>query len=87
MGKNRLTSIQDAGNAASLRVLYLYANNIKSIGSRAFYRLEALEYLDLRWNSLQVISSAAFQISSNRWQLRLRSNQISSLEDIFGIGN
>ena len=29
-------------------------NQIDSIAPKAFYNLEALEYLDLRWNNLQV---------------------------------
>jgi len=87
LGENQLRSIENAGNAPSLRVLYLNSNKIKIIGPKAFYGLEALEYLDLRWNLLQVISSAAFQVSSHRWQLRLRSNQISTLENAFGMGN
>lgn len=84
MGENQLSRIDNAGNAASLRVLHLQSNRIESIGPKAFYGLKALEYLDLRWNLLQVISSTGLEVSSGRWQLRLRSNQISSLEDAFG---
>jgi len=84
LGENQLSRIDNAGNAASLRVLHLQSNRIESIGPKAFYGLKALEYLDLRWNLLQVISSTGLEVSSGRWQLRLRSNQISSLEDAFG---
>lgn len=83
LGENQLTNIEDAGSAPSLRVLYLYSNQIDTISPDAFKKLEALEYLDLRWNSLQVLTSNAFAISAKRWQLRLRSNQLTSLENAF----
>ena len=86
LGENQLRSIENAGNAPSLKVLYLHSNKIESIGPKAFYGLKALEYLDLRWNSLQVIPPTAFEVSSHRWQLRLRSNRISSLRGAFGMG-
>ena len=54
LGGNQLSTIENAGRAPSLRVLYLYKNQIDSIAPKAFYNLEALEYLDLRWNNLQV---------------------------------
>ena len=83
LGENQLTSIEDAGTAPSLRVLYLYSNQIDTIAPNAFKKLESLEYLDLRWNNLQVLSPNAFAMTPRRWQLRLRSNQLSSLERAF----
>lgn len=84
LGGNELTSVRDAGRAPSLRVLYLYSNRIESIDADAFFRLEALEYLDLRFNNLQVLEPAALQVRSSRWQLRIRSNQLATVEDAFG---
>ena len=86
MGENQLTNIEDAGQAPSLRVLYLYSNKIDTIAPKAFGRLGGLEYLDLRWNNLQVLAPGAFHVSSDRWQLRLRANQLSSLEQAFSEG-
>ena len=86
MGENQLTRIEDAGAAPSLRVLYLYSNQIDTIEPRAFRRLSGLEYLDLRWNNLQVLSANALEVSSVRWQLRIRSNQITTFESAFSEG-
>lgn len=86
MGENQLTNIEDAGQAPSLRVLYLYSNRIDTIAPNAFKRLGGLEYLDLRWNNLQVLAPGAFHVTSDRWQLRLRANQLSSLEQAFSEG-
>lgn len=85
MGQNQLTNIQDAGKAPSLRVLYLYSNKIDTIAPRAFHRLE-LEYLDLRWNNLQFLAPGALFVSSSRWQLRLRANQLTTLEKAISEG-
>ena len=86
LGENQLTNIEDAGAAPSLRVLYLYSNKIDTIEPRAFRHLSGLEYLDLRWNNLQVLSANALEVSSTRWQLRIRSNQIATLENAFSEG-
>ncbi len=86
MGENQLTNIEDAGQAPSLRVLYLYSNKIDTIAPRAFQRLRGLEYLDLRWNNLQVLSPGALYVNSERWQLRLRANQLSTMEQVFSEG-
>lgn len=81
-----LTTIEDAGEAPSLRVLYLYSNKIEAIAPRAFQRLAGLEYLDLRWNNLKDLAPEALYVSSSRWQLRLRANQIANLDQVFSQG-
>ena len=86
MGENLLTTIEDAGEAPSLRVLYLYSNKIDAIAPKAFQKLTGLEYLDLRWNNLQTLSPSSLDSTSERWQLRLRANQISSLDQVFSQG-
>lgn len=86
LGQNLLTSIEDAGEAPNLRVLYLFSNRIDAISPNAFQRLPNLEYLDLRWNNLQVLAPASLAVSADRWQLRLRSNQISTLDQVFSQG-
>lgn len=87
LGENLLTNIEDAGQAPSLRVLYLYSNRIDTIAPNAFRKLGGLEYLDLRWNNLQVLAPGALHVTSDRWQLRLRANQLSSLEQAFAEDN
>ena len=86
LGENQLTGIDDAGEAPNLRVLYLHSNKIDAISPNAFRRLPNLEYLDLRWNNLQVLAPASLAVTSSRWQLRLRANQLATLDQVFSQG-
>ncbi|XP_065580039.1 leucine-rich repeats and immunoglobulin-like domains protein sma-10 isoform X2 [Artemia franciscana] len=83
LGENKLTKITSAGQIQNLHVLYLYMNKIETIEPGAFNLLEGLEYLDLRWNDLKQLPLGALTVPSPRWQLRIRNNELPTLEGAF----
>ena len=58
-------------------------NKIETIEPGAFNLLEGLEYLDLRWNDLKQLPLGALTVPSPRWQLRIRNNELPTLEGAF----